>query len=105
MFWRFYRCWLASTGMVDIGPDPLGRPAGAFEWPLTDEGRSVLMMLKATRDPEFEALPMAAVIDAVLAADGGRAGRDREAALRAPSSARCPVAGTSSSARTSARRG
>lgn len=82
MFWRFYRCWLASIGLIDVGPNRLNTSVSAFEAPLTDEGRSVMMMLQATRDPEFEALPMAAVVDAVLAAGRGQADDDREATLR-----------------------
>lgn len=83
MVWRFYRCWLASIGLIDIRPNRLGFVVSAFEAPLTDEGRSVMMMLQATRDPEFEALPMAAVVDAILAAGRGQADNDREATLRA----------------------
>ncbi len=78
LFWRFYQCWLSSIGLVGSGPraDPLS--AG-----LTDEGRSVLAMLQATREPEWVALPFADVLDAVRAA--GRDGSDgeRERALRA----------------------
>lgn len=75
MFWRFYQCWLASIGMVEASH---GRTA--LEAPLTALGRSVLMMLQATREPEFERLPMAAVVAAVTAAKGPDA-EARERAL------------------------
>lgn len=65
MFWRFYQCWLASIDMVEASH---GRTA--LEAPLTALGRSVLMMLQATREPEFERLPMPAVVAAVTAAKG-----------------------------------
>lgn len=57
LFWRFYMCWLASIGMV-------GR-SSPLEGGLSAEGRSVLMMLRATREPAWERLPMSEVIDTV----------------------------------------
>jgi hypothetical protein len=81
MFWRFYRCWLAAIGMLDLKvtapatPNPLSAR-------LSPEGRSVLMMLRATRDPAWEGLPMAAVMEAVTAAGSGSDAADRETALR-----------------------
>lgn len=81
LFWRFYRCWLASIGMLDLQvtapaiPNPLSAR-------LSPEGRSVLMMLRATRDPACEALPMADLIDAVASADRGGSPEAKEEALR-----------------------
>jgi hypothetical protein len=65
LFWRFYQCWLASIGMVETS-----QWGSALEAPLSALGRSVLMMLQATREPEFERLPMSAVVAAVTAAKG-----------------------------------
>ncbi|WP_019516210.1 hypothetical protein [Sphingomonas sp. Mn802worker] len=80
VFWRFYQCWLASIGMLEMRRlDPnMQTPLSAM---LSPEGISVLMMLRATRDPAWEDLPMADVIDAVKAADAGENGA-REQALR-----------------------
>lgn len=68
LFWRFYCCWLASVGLTD-----LGRSLNALEAGLSDEGNSVMLMLRATRDPAWADLPMTKVIDAVRTAmlDGG----------------------------------
>ena len=78
LFWRFYQCWLSSIGLLEVGPgaDPLS--AG-----LSDEGRSVLLMLQATRDPDWITLPFGAVLDAVRAAELTAADDERERALRA----------------------
>jgi hypothetical protein len=65
MFWRFHQCWLASIGMVEASPH-----GNALEAGLSPLGRSVLMMLQATREPEFEHMPMAEVMAAVTAAKG-----------------------------------
>ena len=65
MFWRFYQCWLASVGMIEVP-----RGAGPLSASLSPLGRSVLMMMQATREPEFERLPMAAVVEAVAAGSG-----------------------------------
>lgn len=84
LFWRFYMCWLASVGLTQADrANGSGFRMNALEAPLTDEGRSVMMMLQATRDPAFEPLPMAEVVDAIVSASNGPAERDREAALRA----------------------
>ena len=77
MFWRFYQCWLASVGMVE---NSLGN--SALHAPLSALGRSVLLMLQATREPEFERLPMAAVVAAVTA-DCSLDAETRESALAA----------------------
>nr|WP_209023279.1 hypothetical protein [Sphingomonas jejuensis] len=80
LFWRFYQCWLGSIGMLDtahrtsFGTAPL-------EAPLSPEGRSVMLMLQATREPAWERMPMAEVVEAVAAAGRGADG-GREAALR-----------------------
>lgn len=63
LFWRFYRCWLTSIGMTSTS----GAPSSPLDAGLSPEGRSVLMMLRATRDPAWEQLPMTEVIDAVAA--------------------------------------
>jgi hypothetical protein len=65
MFWRFYQCWLASIGMIGKSNE-----RNFFDGGLTSLGRSVLMMLQATREPEFERLPMSAVVAAVSASKG-----------------------------------
>lgn len=78
MFWRFYQCWLASIGL--IAP---GHMIDALSAPLSAEGRSVLLMLQATRQPDWEPLPFQEVIDAVAAAANGPAEREREEALSA----------------------
>ena len=82
MFWRFHRSWLASIGMVDTSPERMATApwSDALSAPLSALGRSVLMMLQATREPEFERLPMAGVIAAV-AADHGPGAEARERAL------------------------
>ncbi|WP_394653105.1 hypothetical protein [uncultured Sphingomonas sp.] len=77
LFWRFYLCWLASIGIIEASH---GRTA--LDAPLTPLGRSVLLMLQATCEPEFERLPMPAVIAAVTA-DKGPDADTRERALLA----------------------
>jgi hypothetical protein len=69
-FRAFYMCWLQSVGL-------LTRPGG-----LSPEGRSALLMLMATRDPEWEDLPFPDVIAAVVEASRGPSDRDREEALQ-----------------------
>lgn len=61
MIWRFYMCWLASIGMLDM---TVGREA--LEAPLSAEGRAVLLMLQATREPEWEQIPIDQLLDAVV---------------------------------------
>lgn len=78
VFARFYQSWLASVGLLDA------RANGTiFEAPLTDEGRSVMRMLQATRRPDWEPLPWPEVKAAIAAADRTSADDAREAALRA----------------------
>ncbi|AGH50179.1 hypothetical protein G432_12290 [Sphingomonas sp. MM-1] len=77
VFWRFYPCWLASIGLIE----PRARGT-VLEAPLTPKGRSVMLMLQATRDPAWEALPMSEVLEAVSAAERGTADEAREQALR-----------------------
>lgn len=86
MFWRFYQCWLASIGMVETSE---GR--NVFDGGLSSLGKAVLMMLQATREPEFERLPMAAVVAAVSASKG----LDAEARERALSTHPLGAAGSS----------
>lgn len=81
LFWRFYQCWLVSIGMLDT-KGRMGLPAGPLEAPLSPEGRSVMLMLQATREPEWERLPMAEVVEAVVAAGRGAADEARERALQ-----------------------
>ena len=76
VFWRFYMCWLRSVGLVDTIPGRSG-----IEGPLSTIGRSVLLMLQATRDPDWAPLPFAAVAAAVGSAEGAHADDAREAAL------------------------
>ena len=76
--WRFYMCWLASVGLTYA----LGH-RGALDAPLSTKGRSVMMMLQATRDPAWEALPMSEVIEAIARAERGPEGAAREEALKA----------------------
>ena len=81
MFWRFHHCWLASIGMVETAPDWVAMSpwSNVLDAGLSALGRSVLMMLQATRESEFERLPMAAVVAAV----GADHGPDTEARGRA----------------------
>lgn len=73
LFWRFYQCWLASIGMLQ-----LGGLENALDAPLSREGRSVMLMLQATREPEWEGLPIPDVIAAVAASrDDSDAERER----------------------------
>ncbi|MFD1949467.1 hypothetical protein ACFSGX_01635 [Sphingomonas arantia] len=81
LFWRFYQCWLDSFGMLDRSNGNVGQ-VSPLDARLSAEGLSVLMMLQATRDPEWEGLPMADIVDAVAASDRGSAHDDRERALR-----------------------
>lgn len=82
LLWRFYQCWLASVGLLETS-DRLGRPLDPLHAPLNAEGRSVMLMLQATRDPEWEYLPISEVIDVVRACGHSPADDEREAALRA----------------------
>jgi hypothetical protein len=77
LFWRFYRCWLSSIGLLEAGGriDPLSAS-------LSDKGRSVLLMLQATREPEWIQLPFGSVLDAVRRADLTAADDERERALQ-----------------------
>lgn len=77
MFWRFYICWLASVGLVAPHDDRLGLTPE-----LSPEGRSVLLMLQATRDSLWCEVPMSEVTAAVLTAKGERLGA-LEATLKA----------------------
>ena len=75
--WTFYNCWLSSIGLLE--PDAYGW--GSAD--LSDLGRSVLLMLQATREPEWVDLPFGSVLEAVRQADRTAADDERERALRA----------------------
>lgn len=77
LFWRFYQGWLRSIGLIEDQ-----RASDSFSPPLTELGRSVLLMLQATRQPEWIDLPFVAVLAAVRHADRTGADDDRERALR-----------------------
>lgn len=77
VFWRFYMCWLGSAGLTAVTDR-----ARALEAGLGEEGRAALLMLRATRDPQWIDLPMPAVVDAVRRAGHGAADDAREEALR-----------------------
>ncbi|CAM3129339.1 Heparinase [Sphingomonas antarctica] len=81
MFWRFHHCWLASIGMLETSPDGISVSpwSSALDAGLSALGRSVLMMLQVTREPEFEPLPMGAVV----VASNANCGIDAEARERA----------------------
>lgn len=81
MFWRFYQCWLGSIGLLEMSSGPWG-PSDPLDAPLSAEGRSVMLMLQATREPEWERLPMGDVIEAVAAARRGAADEERDRALQ-----------------------
>lgn len=76
--WRFYRCWLCSVGLLNVQPPVAPLSAG-----LSDKGRSVLLMLQATREPEWIQLPFASVLAAVRDVDRTEADDEREQVLRA----------------------
>lgn len=77
LFWRFYQCWLGSIRMLDVR-----HHSSVLEAPLRPEGRSVMLMMQATREPPWEDLPMADVVEAVASNGRGEADAAREAALR-----------------------
>lgn len=72
ILWTFYMCWLGTVGLLQRGSTD----------DLSPEGQSVLMMLLATRDPEWEDLPIADVMAAVVAASCDPSDREREQALQ-----------------------
>lgn len=82
MFWRFYMCWLSSTGML-ASTTHSGMPSNPFDGGLSPEGRSVLMMLRATREPAWEELPMSEVIAAIASAERGTEDQGNEDPLQA----------------------
>jgi hypothetical protein len=82
MWWRFYQCWLSSIGLLETS-DRYGGPVEPLHAPLSAKGRSVMLMLQATRDPAWEYLSIADVIDAVVASGRYPADDRRETALRA----------------------
>lgn len=82
LFWRFYQCWLSSVGLLER-QSRTGSRCDPLSAGLSDEGRSVLAMLQATREPAWVELPFDAVLDAVRAAGRDAADDERERALRA----------------------
>lgn len=81
-WWRFYQCWLASLGLLDMSVRE-GGSVSPLDARLSDEGLSVLRMLQATRDPAWVDLPFPEVLAAVTAARRGLADEARERALKA----------------------
>lgn len=77
LFWRFYMCWLASVGMLQVS-----ERVSPFEAPLSELGRSVLAMLQATREPAWVDLPFSAVMDAIVQPGRTAVDAGREQALR-----------------------
>lgn len=75
--WHFFLCWLASIGMLDISDKSDARDA-----PLSTKGRSVMRMLQATREPDWQDLPMAEVVEALASVDDGAPDEAREHALQ-----------------------
>ncbi|NIJ16282.1 hypothetical protein [Sphingobium vermicomposti] len=73
LFWRFYMLWLGSTGLAN---------GTVHDASLTEEGRSALAMLQATRDPAWVDLPMSSVVDAVRMVGQGAAEKAREASIQ-----------------------
>lgn len=82
MFWRFYMCWLSSAGML-ARTTPSGMASTPLDGGLSPEGRSVLLMLRATREPAWEKLPMSEVIAAIASAERGTEDQEREGSLQA----------------------
>lgn len=76
LFVHFHKSWMAAVGLLDMECR-----SHAFEAPLSAEGRAVMLMLAATRQPEWEGVPLRDVVDAVAAAARGPAGELREQAL------------------------
>lgn len=77
LFWRFYMCWLSTVGLT-----ARDHRQWSFDVGLTDEGRSVLAMLEATREPGHAVLSFMAVLETVRAAGRTDADDAREEALR-----------------------
>lgn len=78
MHWRFYQCWLASIGVLEIDARNT-----VFDAPLSIGGRSILLMLRATRDPEWIDLPFIDIVEAIGAADRTAADDGRAQSLAA----------------------
>ncbi len=78
MFWRFYQCWLGSVGLLEVAGGHT-----VFGAPLSAEGRSVMLMLQATRDPAWTDLPFADIVEAAGRVDFDEAEGERESALQA----------------------
>jgi hypothetical protein len=76
LFWRFYQSWLSSIGLLNTTEQ-----WQLFRSHLSPEGRSVKLMLQATRQPEWEVMPMREVVEAVIAATRGSDADKREQVL------------------------
>lgn len=84
MMWRFHLCWLASIGLLDMTERRIDlSPPSPFEAGLSEEGRSVMTMLRLTRKREWERLPMREVVEAVARSGWSPDDQAREAALQA----------------------
>jgi hypothetical protein len=77
LFWNFYMCWLGTVGLLaETGP------RGVSQDRLSPEGRSAVMMLMATREPEWEDLPIADILEAVVASLRSQLDQNRDQALQ-----------------------
>lgn len=76
MFWHFFMCWLVSIGLTSMEGGELPCEAS-----LTEEGRAVMLMLRATRDPAWAELPMKNVIESIRTQGLGAAESAREREL------------------------
>ncbi|WP_066483754.1 MULTISPECIES: hypothetical protein [unclassified Sphingomonas] len=71
LYWRFYISWLQSIGLLENGSA------------VSRFGRSVLLMLQATRHPEPAELPMVEIVEAVRREMAGPETQQLEQALQA----------------------
>jgi hypothetical protein len=76
--WRFYQSWLASIGLLSVDA-----PRTAFYASLSAEGRSVMLMLQATRDPDWIDLPFSEIVEAIGSTGPDAALDARERSLKA----------------------
>lgn len=84
MMWRYYLCWLWSIGMLGTTERQVTfSPRSPLEAGLSEEGRSVLLMLQLTREREWEHLPMREVVEAAARSGWNLEDQAREDALRA----------------------
>lgn len=76
LFAHFHQSWMASVGLLDME-----HRDHAFEAPLSAEGRAVMLMLAATRQPDWEGVPLRDIVEAVAATARGEPGELRERVL------------------------